>query len=50
MVHFLVSEAVAFDVIVASEAVGVHGRAAFDVSGAETFERFGVCRLDFLYM
>lgn len=50
MVHFLVSEAVAFDVVVASETVCVHGRAALDISRAEAFERFGVGRLDFLYM
>lgn len=50
MVNFLVAEAVFLDVVVASEAVGVHGRAALDISRAEAFERFGVGRLDFLYM
>lgn len=50
VIHFLVAEAAFLDVVVASEAVGVHGRAALDISRAEAFERFGVGRLDFLYM
>ena len=50
VINFLVSEAVFLDVVVASEAVCVHGCAALDISRAEAFERFGVGRLDFLYM
>ena len=43
-------ETVFLYVVVASEAVCVHGRAALDISRAEAFERFGVGSLDFLYM
>lgn len=50
VINFLMAETVFLDVVVASEAVGVHGRAALDISRAEAFKRFGVGRLDFLYM
>lgn len=48
MVYLFVDESVFFNVVVASKTVGVDGRTARDISVAETFERLGVGRLDFL--